>query len=83
MFRELQSRGTTIDTLYPDFRMIHTKIMSVFYHLAQVRKFIEELFCTSKISNLIEAHSTYNKYCKKKTFTKICLKIGFCIRWIN
>ena len=65
VFRELQRRRTILDELDPDIRRIHAKITSVFYHFAQIRKCTEQLFCTSEISNLIEAHSTYNKCCKK------------------
>ena len=61
----MQRRRTILDELDPDIRRIHAKIMSVFYHFAQIRKCTEQLFCTSEISNLIEAHSTYNKCCKK------------------
>ena len=65
VFRELQRRKTIIDELDPDIKTISIKTTSAFFHFAQKRKFTEQLFCISKISNLIEAYSTSNKCCKK------------------
>ena len=66
VFRELQRRRATIDEIpNQNIKRIHKKITSLFYHFAQIGKFTVQLFCTSEISSLIQAHSTYNKYCKK------------------
>ena len=66
VFRELQRRRATIDEIpNQNIKRIHKKSTLLFYHFAQIRKFTKQFFCTSKISNLIQAHSTYNKYCKK------------------
>ena len=66
VFRELKRRRATIDEIpNQNIKRIHKKTTSLFYHFTQIRKFTEQLFCTNKISNLVQAHSTFNKYCKK------------------
>ena len=42
-------------------KVFFKKITSLFYYFAQIRKFTEQLFCTTEISNLIQANSTNNK----------------------